>query len=749
MATKKNKIYKNILYNKTFKKKLARAVNKNSNSKSNSIVCKKYFNNYNTFEDKVESVFKKNKIDILSTTFNLEKDILRTLNQAVSTSKIKPQNDFYSYINERWLKAYDAEISHQYFAQHDNFRLVQDKVFKELLFIIENYVRDHKNSKKPFDISFIKFYKSGVVANTNKKHFFIQHANNIIMDIDNILKENNLWKLLAYINDNEIVNWGSPLSWTLNPDDREPSIFRSYITGPNLSLVDLSVYFNDGTNVQYKANYKKKYLKNLRDIFAFFFGEHNEYNVHDVLDVETEIANAFACNDIKKKNNELETNYYKLTPKEALDKYDFDWDEYAKQLGFNTTPDFFITPDLNYLSCICKLLLKEWNTSKWRTYWIYIYIRMIIRYNRNVGKLYFDFHGNFQRGIEKPSDYKLQRVFLFGYAFNTFLTNEYIKYYKNDANVNYVKAMADDLKTVFIRIIKRNTWLQPKTKEKALEKLQNLKLQVGSPNKLTPDPILDYSDNDLWENLVMTSKWRHKKAISLEGKHVIDFPIIDWSHVPIKFASTQAYVVNASYTPSKNSIYIPLGYIQKPFVDLDERGIEYNLAHIGFTLAHEMSHALDDLGSQYNENGKLENWWTNEDRRKFRKIQEDVVKQYETFAAYDGIIFDAWPTIGEDLADISGITICREYLRDFQLKNKDILPIVDLSFRVFFVYFAFQQRQKINKRAIKAQLLLNPHPLDKYRCNVPLSRLEIFRTIFDVKKGDKMWWHSTNRIWES
>jgi putative endopeptidase len=265
---------------------------------------------------------------------------------------------------------------------------------------------------------------------------------------------------------------------------------------------------------------------------------------------------------------------------------------------------------------------------------------------------------------------------------------------------------------------------------------------------MIPDPILDYS-HDLWDNLVMMSKWRHKKAVSLEGKEFIDFPIIDWSQVPIKFVSAQSYVVNASYTPSKNEISIPLGYIQKPFVDLDERGIEYNLAHIGFTLAHEMSHALDDFGNKYNEYGKLENWWTNEDRKKFRKIQEDIVKQYEAFAAYDGIKFDAWPTISEDLADISGITICREYLRDFQLKNKDILPIVDLSFRTFFVYFAFQQRQKISKRAIQSQLLINPHPLDKYRCNVPLARLQLFRTIFDVKKGDKMWWHSTNRIWES
>jgi putative endopeptidase len=202
------------------------------------------------------------------------------------------------------------------------------------------------------------------------------------------------------------------------------------------------------------------------------------------------------------------------------------------------------------------------------------------------------------------------------------------------------------------------------------------------------------------------------------------------------------------YTPSENGIYIPLGYIQKPFVDLEERGIEYNLAHIGFTIAHEMSHALDDWGSKYDETGKLNDWWTEKDKRKFKEIQDDVIKQYEVFAAYDGIKFDAAPSIGEDLADISGFSICREYLRDFQLKNEDPLPIQKLSFESFFIYFAIQQRQKLSKKALETQLKINPHPPDKYRCNVPLSRSPVFRAMFNIKKGDKMWWGTTNRVWE-
>jgi putative endopeptidase len=160
-----------------------------------------------------------------------------------------------------------------------------------------------------------------------------------------------------------------------------------------------------------------------------------------------------------------------------------------------------------------------------------------------------------------------------------------------------------------------------------------------------------------------------------------------------------------------------------------------------------MSHALDDLGSKYDKNGVLSDWWTEKDKDEFYKIQNNIIKQYEKYALYDGIKFDAWPSIGEDLADLAGFAICQEYLRDFQLKNQDVLPIQSVSFRSFFIYFAIQSRQKISKKAILAQLKTNPHPLDKYRCNVPLSRSRIFRAIYNVKKGDKMWWNSFSNVW--
>jgi putative endopeptidase len=743
---KTRKLKETKIRNKSHKKqKMQHKINLNKSlinltTEQKNIVCKNYFNKYETFEDKIEELFKKKNIDFSSTNYNLEKEILKDLRKAVSPSKINPENDFYTYINDRWLKDFDIQTGQEYIVQIDDFRLVQDKVFKELLSIVEEYI---KNNNTKFSNSLEKFYKSCQKYNTNKQSKY--YINYFVENVDELRKDKkNLWKLLGLINYNELISFGSPFVWSLNPDDKNPDLYRCYIDAPQLTLIDINIYFDYDKN-EYAKKYKKTYMKYLDDLFTNSFGNNHGFIVEDIFDCEIKILNSYDCTIIKKEDP---NNYNVVYKKEAINKFGFDWETFATALGFQHIPEYFITSNLNYLLCMTQLLLNEWDNDKWRTYWIYIYIRQEQRFNQTGHIIHYNFHGNFVRGQEKIIEQFLFPIYPLGFAFNSFLTNEYISKYKNQSNIDYVKTMAEDLKTVFIRIIKRNKWLQPKTKKMALKKLHNFKLTVGSPELLRNDPLLDYVDDDLWGNLIKIAMWRHENAVILEGKPIIDIPVMDWAQTPPKFIGTQAYVVNAAYTPSENGIYIPLGYIQKPFVDLEERGIEYNLARIGFTIAHEMSHALDDWGSRYDDTGKLNNWWTEKDQRKFKAIQDDVIKQYETFASYDGIIFDAAPSIGEDLADISGLTICREYLRDFQLKNEDNLPVQKLSFEVFFVYFAIQQRQKLSKKALEAQLKTNPHPPDKYRCNVPLSRLPVFRAIFNVKKGDKMWWHSINRVWE-
>jgi predicted metalloendopeptidase len=707
--------------------------------------CEEYLEPFKPFEANVEEIFKKNKIDFNEATKNLENELILSLKTAVNDKNIKPNNDFYSYVNDIWLKKYEVNENQKYIVQVDDFRIVQDKVFRELIDIVDEYLLKNKKNDNNLQKSIRDFYESCKKQNTKEQSKY--YSKFMLDKIDELRKDkSNLWNLLGLLNYNEIISYGCPFVWNLSPDDKNPTIYRCYIDPPKLSLPDINIYFDDGKDVSYKKTQKNRFIRYVNDVFTEAFGKDHGFKPKDVFDCEVKIINSLGCFIIK---NEDVNNYNVVKSSESEKLLGFDWESFAKALGFKYVPSFFIATNINYILCMSQLLLKEWDSEQWRAYWIYIYIRQLWRFNVKGRNIFFEYVGKFIGGQEEVVDKKITPIYLLGFAFNSFLTNEYIDKYSNIQDINYVNTLCQDLKTVFIRVIKKNTWLDPKTKVKALKKLECLKFTIGSPKILRDDPLLDYSPNDLWGNLTKIALWRHEKAILLEGKDVVDMPVIDWSVIPPKFISTQAYVVNAAYTPSENGIYIPLGYIQKPFVDLEQRGIEYNLAHIGFTVAHEMSHALDDWGSKYDETGKLNDWWTENDKKKFKEIQRDIIKQYEDFAARDGIKFDATAGIGEDLADISGLSICREYLRDFQFKNEDILPIQGLSFEIFFVYFAFQQRQKISKKALETQLRTNPHPPDKYRTNVPLSRLSIFRAIFDVKKGDKMWWHSTNTVWEN
>jgi predicted metalloendopeptidase len=667
-----------------------------------------------------------------------KKEFVKELLTKFAPSKIKAEDDFYDYINYLWLKNVSLEKQQKYIVQVDDFRLAQDKVYRQLNDIILEYIKTH-NDKLSKNLK--NFYNS--VIKMNPKPYTLKLVKESVQTIDNMINDNNPWKLLGFINSDEMLASSAPFVWSLNPDDKDPKIYRCYVSAHQFFLLDLNAYFDDGKDIAYKKHYREEFSRYVKKLFNTLLGP-NDYNPNDIFDVEVEIFNALGCADI---TSGEENTYNKVYADEAMNKYGFDWAEFSKQLGFKTTPNFFITSSLNYLKCGSELFLKNWNSPKWRTYWIFILIRRLARITRDWESITYDFYGKFERGQEQinRSDAVSAALYM-SVPFNTFLTNEYVKKYENPQAIEYVKTLCNDLKVVFKRILMRNNWLQPSTKKYALKKLKHFNFVYGKPEGLREDPDLDYGTL-LYDNMQKITEWRKNRFIGLEGKGVIDIPMMDWSQYPVKMAGTQAYIVNASYTPSKNSIYINLGYIQKPFVDLEERGIEYNLAHLGFTIGHEMSHGFDDWGSKYGWDGKLYDWWTPEDKKKYKTIQADVVKQYEEFAARDNIKFDASIGIGEDLADISGMAICDEYLRDYQEKNEDLIPIRYLSYEVFYTYFAFQQRQKVGKKALSAQLKTNPHPLDKYRCNVPLSRSEIFRALYDVKRSDGMWWHNADTVW--
>jgi predicted metalloendopeptidase len=671
---------------------------------------------------------------------------IKQLLSPFSPHSIKPTSNFYNYINYMWLKNTKTNKDQKYITQIDNFRLVQDKVYRELDDIVVDYVKNNNNRLSKNLSNYYKTITTWTPTDAGRKY-----AKDYTNFVDELRKDKkNLWKLLAYVNHHEMVGTFAPFYWSIKPDEKNSGIFECYLEPHSFNILDFTVYIDDGTNVKYKEKYRQELKKYYRRTFNFILGPNNNIDVSSIYDVEIKIFNALFCNSENVDAGEL-NGYNRIHKDEALSKYGFNWIEFCKEFGFANThiPDFFICKNLKYLKCCTELLLNEWNSEEWRPYWLQILYRKIVRLTKSSRQIYYDYQGKFQRG-ETGAFYKSSKVgstIFLSYPFNSFLRTEYVRKYYDAKKVDFVKVLAEELRLVFIRIIKRNKWLSDKTRNYAIKKLQSINFILAQSPNIVADPDLDYCSNDLYKNMNIISEWRHKLFMSLVGKPVIDFPIMDWGHYPAKLIGNQAYVVNASYNPLSNNIYIPLGYIQEPFVDLNERGIEYNLANVGFTLAHELSHCLDESGSKYNIAGNLDDWWTESDTKKYQQIQKDIVNQYEVFAKKDGIEFDASLSVGEDIADISGLAICEEYLRDYQEKNQMLTPSRAQSFHQFYTYYCIQMRQIIAKKALRAQLNTNPHPLDVYRCNVPLTRSQTFRALYNVKEGQGMWWHNTNTVW--
>jgi len=713
-----------------------------SRQKKIDLFCEQHANTFNSFEAQYEMTFKNN---LKAHRKNAESELIKLFKTPFTPAKYTEKDDYYTYINYKWIsnetKALKTDLKH--YVQIDSFRIVQERVYYELIDIVKDYIKTNKTRKAK---SIKNLYESLYNLDNKSAENFVKYYVDLT---DKRIATGNIYELLGSINKNEIVSWGCPLVWTVLKDEKNVKDYKTTISAPQLTIYDYEIYIEDETDDQdtkkYKKEFKRKYLEFITTMFELCLGKDNGLKATDVWQCEYDLLGALGCDTIKTDDPD---GYNIVTKQEALEEYGFDWEEMAKKIGYTKVPSTFICTSTNYLKCIMTMLTTDnaWQSQKWRAYYLYINFRQIMRYHSKWRMVYYEFHGKFITGQPIPYPQEIYPVFGLSLCFNTFLTNEYIERNKKQQYIDYTHNMASDLLTVYKRIIKRNTWLSPSTKKYALLKLDNIKLEVGSPKLLREDPILDYSNKEAYQNMRRLAYWRTKKMIALDGhSSEVDIPVIDWEQQ--KMVGKQSYIVNAYYTPTENSIYVPLAYLQKPFIDLDERGIEYNLAHIGYTLAHEMSHCLDDLGSKYDENGDLYNWWTKHDRKIFNSKVKNVIKQYEQFASYDGIKMDASLSTGENLADISGLAICEEYLRDFQVIHKDIVPIRALSFHAFFVYLAIQARQKIFDKAIKAQLKTNPHPIDKYRVNCPLARLELFRSLYNIKKKDKMYWASTDTIW--
>ena len=416
------------------------------------------------------------------------------------------KKDFYSFINKEWVDSISQKKQLKYYVQTDNFRIVQEKVYYEMIGYMKDYIKANPNEKKAIAIKNV--YNS--IINDTPIAIRKQNCLDILDMVDRAFTKGNMYDLLALVNKNEVISWGSPIVWTMDPDEKNVKKYISHLSLGQLSISDYTIYIEDDPDDDHEARKYKKYVK--QEYFKYIKAVFKACGVQgggaqDIWDVEKEMLDAMGCNVLK--NVKEDPNYYNVVSKDdLLSKYDFDFVQFAEKLGFKTglgpgcVPKKVIVQTLNGLKCMSGLLKKNWNTPKWKTYWLYIYYRQIIRWEPSLRDIHYQFHKRLLEGQPVIMPLDIYPIFVLSMTFNTFLSNQYTDHNQNPLYVGYVNNLLNDLKYIFIRKLKRNTWLSPHTRAYAIKKMEKLAIVVGHPEKLREDPLLDYKGNyDSWYNI--------------------------------------------------------------------------------------------------------------------------------------------------------------------------------------------------------------------------------------------------------
>jgi putative endopeptidase len=263
---------------------------------------------------------------------------------------------------------------------------------------------------------------------------------------------------------------------------------------------------------------------------------------------------------------------------------------------------------------------------------------------------------------------------------------------------------------------------------KALHKLSKIVMKVGYPDKWKDMSTMNIDRKSYCANVMQANIWSYNYMKNKFGKPV---DRTEWSMQP------QTY--NAYYNPSNNEIVVPACNIMVPGYEgrMPDDAILYGIIG-GSTFGHEITHGFDDQGSQYDENGNLNNWWTAEDLKKFQAKTKLIVSQFNKFTILGDKHINGDATQGENIADLGGVVMGYEaFKKTPQYKNNEKISNLTPDQRYFLAY-GYAWMINLKDEALATQIMTDVHAPAQFRINGPLSNMPEFYKAFNVKAGDKM-----------
>jgi putative endopeptidase len=413
---------------------------------------------------------------------------------------------------------------------------------------------------------------------------------------------------------------------------------------------------------------------------------------------------------------------------------DFDWSIYIKDIGLPAQKTFNVTEPAFYAELDKQL--KALNLEDIKTY--------LRWHTANAGAPYlsddfvnenFNFFGKTLRGVPQLRPRWKRCVTLVDDQLGEALGQEFVARAFSPELKQKTNLMATQIEHSMEEDINTLAWMSPATKQQALEKLHIIVNKIGYPDKWRDYSSVEIKPNNFFGNVQRATTFESKRELNKIGKPLDKG---EWHMTPP--------TVNAYFNPQMNDINFPAGVLQPPLYDpkMDDAP---NYGDTGGTIGHELTHAFDDEGRQFDAQGNLKDWWTKDDAKNFTDRAQCIVDQYAQYPVVDEIKINSALTEGEDIADLGGLLLAWMGWKD-QTKNMNLEPRDGLSpEQRFFVGYAQWACENDRPENLRVSAITDPHSPGKYRVNGLVVNMEEFQKSFSCKAGQPMVRENRCRIW--
>ena len=408
----------------------------------------------------------------------------------------------------------------------------------------------------------------------------------------------------------------------------------------------------------------------------------------------------------------------------------FDWTAFLQSAGLAQTDSLSISQPSTVIGL--ARLFEEVPLSDWKLYFkLHLLDHSAPLLPQSFRAAHFDFRGRALTGATAELPRWQQAVAALNRALGESVGKLYVARHFSAEHKARMQSLVENLLEAFRVSIAGLAWMSPQTQALAQDKLNKYTIKIGYPDHWRDDTGWLVLADDALGNVQRAARCEWQRLAAKAGQPVDRF---EWGMTP--------QTVNAYYNPSLNEIVFPAAILQPPFFDMEADDAS-NYGAIGAVIGHEISHGFDDQGSQFDGNGVLSDWWTDADRQAFDAVTARLVAQYESYEALPGKSLNGRLTLGENIADLTGLQIA---FKAFQQLPPTALINGYTGEQRFFIAWSRIWREKIRAEYALQLLTTDPHAPAALRANGVAVNHDGFHTAFKTQPGDRMYKPASDRL---